>query len=91
MESLIELEGIAIDDLARKFFANTQSECAFARARGAGDDDQGMLRLGIHVSAIVPRRSGQADILMMGHFCSGDGPGRNQGREIENASGITHL
>jgi hypothetical protein len=65
MEAAVKLEGIAIDDLARKFFAKAQRESAFAGAGGSGDDNQGRLRWEIHFSAIVPRRSVRTYILMM--------------------------
>ena len=61
VEAAIKLEGIAIDDLARKFFANPQRECAFAGSGWAGDHDQGGLRMGIHLLSSYP--AGVADLI----------------------------
>lgn len=58
VESTIELEGIAIDDLSRKFYTNLQGECAFSGACGSGNDNQGGLCEGIHLYVIVPRQTG---------------------------------
>jgi len=46
VEIPVELKGIAIDDLARKFLAYAQCERAFARARRTGNDNQGGFRSG---------------------------------------------
>jgi hypothetical protein len=48
MEATIELEGIAIDDFARKFLTHAQCERTFARPGRAGDDEQGRVSVGIH-------------------------------------------
>jgi hypothetical protein len=54
VEAAIKLEGIAIDDLARKFLANAQRKRTFSGTRRAGDDNERVLGGGIHLLPSYP-------------------------------------